>query len=139
MTKRAERADRTQAKNGAGSELARVVEPMLAGMTTTRHHLPAWVQAHGLAALDEQFLEEAVAPAGGFGDWRAVSINFRSNSSRFTLLPSHRHSARPSKPDRYRCCSRPPAVPRTPPSRGGSGWQQHPDGCLGDSWVNERG
>jgi hypothetical protein len=64
MTKRTERAQRTQAKNGAGAAPAHLVEPMLAGMTTTRQHLLAWVHAHGLAALDELFREEAVAPAG---------------------------------------------------------------------------
>ena len=56
MTKRAERAEGTQAEHGAGPELAHLVEPMLAGMTITRHHLLAWVHAHGLAALDELFL-----------------------------------------------------------------------------------
>jgi len=40
---------------------------MLAGMTITRHHLLAWVHAHGLAALDELFREEAVALAGPKG------------------------------------------------------------------------
>ena len=35
MTKRAERTERTQAENAAGPELAQLVEPMLAGMTTT--------------------------------------------------------------------------------------------------------
>jgi putative transposase len=67
MTKRPEKAERTQGKNGAGPELAHLVEPMLAGMTTTRHHLLAWVHAHGLAALDELFREEAVALAGPKG------------------------------------------------------------------------
>src|SRR5712664_4313245 len=67
MTKRTERAERTQGKNGAGAALAHLVEPMLAGMTTTRHHLLAWVHAHGLAALDELFREEAVALAGSKG------------------------------------------------------------------------
>src|SRR5436309_114427 len=61
MTKRTERAQRTQAKNGAGAAPAHLVEPMLAGMTTTRQHLLAWVHAHGLAALDELFRAEAVA------------------------------------------------------------------------------
>src|SRR5437867_13062021 len=37
------------------------------GMTITRHHLLAWVHAHGLAALDELFREEAVALAGPKG------------------------------------------------------------------------
>src|SRR6266581_2572967 len=64
MTKRTARAHRTQAKNGAGPALVHLVEPMLAGMTTTHQHLLAWVHAHGLAALDELFREEAVALAG---------------------------------------------------------------------------
>jgi putative transposase len=72
MTKRAEKAERTQGKNGAGPELAHLVEPMLAGMTTTRHHLLAWVHAHGLAALDAVFREEAVALAGPKGRQQAV-------------------------------------------------------------------
>src|SRR5437899_10598975 len=67
MTRRTERAQRTQAENGAGPALARVVEPLLAGMTTTRRHLLAWVHAHGLAALDELFRDEAVALAGPKG------------------------------------------------------------------------
>ena len=67
MTKRTERAERTQAENGAGPALAHLVEPMLAGMTTTRQHLLAWVHAQGLAALDELFREEAVALAGPKG------------------------------------------------------------------------
>ena len=72
MTKRAEKAERTQVKNGAGPELAHLVEPMLAGMTTTRHHLLAWVHAHGLAALDAVFREEAVALAGPKGRHQAA-------------------------------------------------------------------
>jgi len=44
---------------------------MLAGMTTTRQHLLAWVHAHGLAALDELFREEAVALAGPKGRQQA--------------------------------------------------------------------
>src|SRR5436309_3770183 len=67
MKKRTERAQRTQAENGAGAAPAHLVEPMLAGMTTTRRHLLAWVHAHGLAALDELFREEAVARAGPKG------------------------------------------------------------------------
>ena len=67
MTKRAESTERTQAENGAGRELVHVVEPMLAGMTVTRHHLLAWVHAQGLAALDELFREEAVVLAGPKG------------------------------------------------------------------------
>src|SRR2546426_6217161 len=71
MKKRTERAQRTQAENGAGAAPARVVEPMLAGMPTTRQHLLAWVHAHGLAALDELFREEAVALAGPKGRHQA--------------------------------------------------------------------
>src|SRR2546422_3026488 len=67
MTKRTARAQRTQAENSAGLTLAHLVEPMLAGMTSTRQHLLAWVHAHGLAALDELFREEAVALAGPKG------------------------------------------------------------------------
>ena len=67
MTKRTERGQRRQAENEAGSGLALLVEPMLAGMTTTRQHLLAWVHAQGLAALDELFREEAVALAGHKG------------------------------------------------------------------------
>ena len=40
MTKRTARAQRTQAKNGAGPAPLHLVEPMLAGMTTTRHRSP---------------------------------------------------------------------------------------------------
>src|SRR5207249_3897598 len=43
MTKRTARTQRTQAKNGAGPAPLHLVEPMLAGMTTTRQHLLAWV------------------------------------------------------------------------------------------------
>src|SRR5437867_11946926 len=67
MTKRTERAGRTQGKNGAGPEPAHLVEPMLAGMSSTRQHLLAWVHAHGLAALDALFREEAMALAGPKG------------------------------------------------------------------------
>jgi putative transposase len=67
MTKRTERGQRRQAENGAGPTLAHLVEPMLAGMSTTRQHLLAWVHAHGLAVLDELFGAEAVALAGPKG------------------------------------------------------------------------
>ena len=72
MTKRAERTERTQAENAAGPALAYLVEPMLAGMTSTRHHLLAWVHAHGLAALDAVFRDEAVALAGPKGRQQAA-------------------------------------------------------------------
>src|SRR3989475_616208 len=67
MTKRTARAQRTQAENSAGLALAHLVEPMVAGMTSTRQHLLAWVHAHGLAALDEVFRDEAGALAGPTG------------------------------------------------------------------------
>ena len=71
MTKRTAEAQRTQGENGAGPALAHLVGPMLAGMTTTRQHLLAWVHAHGLAALDELFREEAVSLAGAKGQHQA--------------------------------------------------------------------
>jgi putative transposase len=64
MKKRTENERGTQAENRPGVELVRLVEPMLTGMATTRYDLLAWVHAHGLAALDELFREEAVALAG---------------------------------------------------------------------------
>jgi hypothetical protein len=67
MTKRTAEAQRTQAENGTGTTVAHLVEPMLTGMTATRQHLLAWVHAHGLAALDDMFREEAVAGAGAKG------------------------------------------------------------------------
>jgi putative transposase len=71
MTKRAESTERTQAENEAGRELVHLVEPMLAGMAVTRHHLLAWVHAQGLAALDELFREEAMVLAGPKGRHQA--------------------------------------------------------------------
>src|SRR2546425_2852654 len=67
MTKRTARGQRTQAENSAGPAPVHLVEPMLAGMTSTRQHLLAWVHAQGLAALDELFRAEAVALAGPKG------------------------------------------------------------------------
>jgi len=67
MKKRAERRQRTQAGNGPSAEPACLVEPMLAGMTTTRENLLAWGHAQGLAALDELFRDEARALAGPKG------------------------------------------------------------------------
>ena len=58
MKKKAKSRGRTQGGNPS-TELASLVEPMLAGMTATREHLLAWVHAEGLAALDELFREEA--------------------------------------------------------------------------------
>jgi hypothetical protein len=44
---------------------------MLAGMSSTRQHLLAWVHAQGLAALDALFREEAVTLAGPKGRQQA--------------------------------------------------------------------
>ncbi len=76
MKKRAESRPRRQAVNAATLELAVLVEPMLAGMTTTRAHLLAWVHAHGLAALDELFREEATARAGPKGRHQAARTHY---------------------------------------------------------------
>ncbi len=67
MTKRTAEAQRTQAENAMSGALAHLVEPMLAGMTTTRQDLLAWVHAQGLAALDEMFRAEAAALVGAKG------------------------------------------------------------------------
>jgi transposase-like protein len=67
MKKRAEKVRGTQAENGPERGLAQLMEPMLAGMTTTRDDLLAWVHAQGLAALDELFREEAGRLAGPKG------------------------------------------------------------------------
>jgi transposase-like protein len=45
---------------------------MLAGMTTTREHLLAWVHAHGWAALDALFRAEATERAGPKGQHQAA-------------------------------------------------------------------
>jgi hypothetical protein len=68
MKKRTERRGRRQAENAASAELAFLVEPMMAA----RQHLLGWVHAHGLAALDELFREEAVALAGLKGRHQAA-------------------------------------------------------------------
>ena len=67
MKKRPESTQRTQAENEAGAGVAQLVEPMLAGMMTTREHLLAWVHAQGLAALDDLLRAEAVTLAGPKG------------------------------------------------------------------------
>ena len=72
MKKRTERRGRRQGENGAGAELAFLVEPMLAGMTATRQHLLGWVHAQGLAALDTLFRDEARALAGPKGQHQAA-------------------------------------------------------------------
>src|SRR5258708_29206647 len=76
MTKRTERAERTQGKTGAGPEPVHLVEPMLAGMASTRQHLLAWVHAQGLAALDALFREEAGTLAGPKGRQQAQRTHY---------------------------------------------------------------
>ena len=67
MTKRTAEPQRTQVGNEAGPAPAQLVEPLLAGMTTTRQDLLAWVHAQGLAAPDEVFRAEAAALVGAKG------------------------------------------------------------------------
>jgi putative transposase len=76
MKKRPQSHQRREAENEAGAALAHVVEPMLAGMTTTRDHLLAWVHAQGLAALDDLFREEAVALAGPKGRHQTARTHY---------------------------------------------------------------
>jgi putative transposase len=71
MKKRAESTHGRQAENGLAPGLAQL-EPMLAGMTTTRADLLAWVHVQGLAALDELFHEEAAHLAGPKGRHQAA-------------------------------------------------------------------
>src|SRR5260370_19187489 len=99
MTKRTERAERTQVENGAGGEPAQLVEPMLAGMTTTRQHLLAWVHAQGLAALDELFREEALALAGPKGRHQAPRTHHHWGTTATELTRGRRT-----------CTRRPPKV-----------------------------
>jgi transposase-like protein len=49
---------------------------MLAAMTTTRQDLLAWVHAHGLAALDAVFRDEAIALAGPKGQHQAQRTHY---------------------------------------------------------------
>jgi putative transposase len=67
MTRRAETRKGTQGEQAGAAQLARLIAPLVAGMTTTRQQLLAWVQAAGLVALDAVFREEAGALAGPKG------------------------------------------------------------------------
>src|SRR5437773_5409655 len=67
MTKRTEKTGGTQGANTEATALARLLAPLVDGMTTTRHQLLTWVQNAGLMALDAVFREEAVALAGPKG------------------------------------------------------------------------
>ncbi len=67
MTKRTEKTGGTQGANTEATALARLLAPLVDGMTTTRHQLLTWVQSAGLVALDAVFREEAAALAGPKG------------------------------------------------------------------------
>ena len=72
MTKRTEKQPRTQGQNDRGADVGHLVAPMVMGMAATRQELLAWVHAHGLAALDALFQDEAVALAGPKGRHQAA-------------------------------------------------------------------
>src|SRR5213595_3251615 len=61
------RRDNPQGANTEATALARLLAPLVDGMTTTRHQLLTWVQSAGLVALDAVFREEAAALAGPKG------------------------------------------------------------------------
>jgi hypothetical protein len=63
MTKRTEKTGETQGANA----VARLLAPLVEGMTTTRQQLLTWVQNAGLVALEAVFREEAAALAGPKG------------------------------------------------------------------------
>jgi len=67
MTKRTEKTGGTQGANTEATALARLLAPLVDGMTTTRHQLLTWVQSAGLVALEAVFREEAAALAGPKG------------------------------------------------------------------------
>src|SRR5712692_8917606 len=86
MTRRTERGQRKQAENDAGPVLAHLVEPMLAGMTTTRQHLLAWVHAHGLASARNSSSSAASPCAWTHASkcWRVVVMPASIGSTRCT-------------------------------------------------------
>jgi putative transposase len=67
MTKRTEKTRGTQGATTETPTLARLLTPLVAGMTTTRQQLLTWVQSAGLVALEAVFREEAAAWAGPKG------------------------------------------------------------------------
>jgi putative transposase len=71
MTKRTRNRQGTQEEPAAGRELARLVAPLVDGLTATRANLLTWVHACGVAALDAVFREEADAVAGPKGKHQA--------------------------------------------------------------------
>ncbi len=71
MTKRTAKGRGTQAGSAGDRVLARLVGPLVGGLTTARENLLAWVHACGVAALDAVFREEAAAVAGRKGQHQA--------------------------------------------------------------------
>src|SRR5262249_210300 len=67
MTKRTEKTGETQGANAEATALARLLAPLVEGMTTARHQLLTWVQSAGLVALEAVFREEAAVLAGPKG------------------------------------------------------------------------
>jgi hypothetical protein len=64
MTKRTEKTGGTQGATTEATAVARLLAPLVDGMTTTRRQLLAWVQSAGLVALEAVFREEAAALVG---------------------------------------------------------------------------
>ena len=75
MTKRTEKTGGRQGANTEATALARLLAPLVDGMTTTRHQLLTWVQSAGLVALDAEpgVREGAVGHLGRRGARRSVA------------------------------------------------------------------
>jgi putative transposase len=67
MTKRTEKTGGTQGATIEATSVAKLLAPLVDGMTSTRQQLLAWVQRAGLVALEAVFREEAAALAGPKG------------------------------------------------------------------------
>ncbi len=67
MTKRTEKTGGTQGANIEATSMAKLLAPLVDGMTSTRQQLLAWVQHAGLVALEAVFREEAAALTGPKG------------------------------------------------------------------------
>jgi transposase-like protein len=67
MTKRTEKTGGTQGAATEATAVARLLAPLVDGMTATRRQLLAWVQSAGLVALEAVFREEAATLAGPKG------------------------------------------------------------------------
>src|SRR5207245_702336 len=80
MTKRTEKTGGRQGANTEATALARLLAPLVDGMTTTRHELLTWVQGDGLVGR---------GTAGGVGRRRRVLSVVASRQPR---APSSRRS-----------------------------------------------